>query len=310
MVKIIKVSELKGNEILARDILTDNYRILINAGEKIQTGQIDKLKEFGVLEVYIDSGENSLQEEEFTIFKVQTEELLKNKVKNILQKHTYGHTDVLREMTKVANKIIDEIMNIKEVQERVFDIKRKNGSLYDHLVTVCALSILTGLKLDLSIEKLNDIAVGSLLHDIGMQYLNNKYLDRNISDFSKEEEIDFKKHTIFGYSVLSEEKWLSDISKKIVLYHHEMTDGSGYPMHLKNIPLEIEIVNVCDTFDEMLCGIGYQKHKMHETIEYLKVYKNSKFKEKIVKDKNGQEKINNPVKDLLQENTVFIEETL
>lgn len=352
MIKIVKVSELRGNEILARDILTDNYRILINAGEKIQSGQINKLKEFGILEVHVVTEENSLHEEEFAIFKTQTEELLKNKVKNILQKHTYGHTDVLREMIKVADKIIDEIMSIKEVQERVFDVKEKNGSLYEHMITVCALSILTGLKMELSSEKLNDIAVGSLLHDIGMQYLNNKYLDRNISDFTKEEEIDYRKHSIFGYSVLSEEKWLSDISKKIVLYHHETLDGSGYPMHMKNIPVEIEIVSICDTFDEMICGIGYRKHKIYETIEYLKVYKTKKYREKIVntflefiavfpvgtmvitnegetgvvirqnklfpdrpilkimKDKNGLEKINNPVKDLLQENTVFIEEIL
>ena len=59
-------------------------------------------------------------------------------------------------------------------------------------------------------------------------------------------------------------------------------DGSGYPLKATDISFECKIVNVCDTFDEMICGIGCERKKVHEAIEYLKGFKNVKFDGKII----------------------------
>ena len=66
------------------------------------------------------------------------------------------------------------------------------------------------------------------------------------------------------------------------LTHHERLDGTGYPFHSKTISQEIGVVSVCDTFDEMISGIGYKRIKVYRAIEYLKVFKNIKFDGKIV----------------------------
>ena len=348
MIRICKIDDVKGNEVLAKEVMTVDYKILLNSGEKIQPKQIDKLKEFGIKEICIKV-EDDEQEETVTILKEQTRIRLKSKVTEILQKHTYGHNEVLREMQGVANRIIDEVISTKGIAERVFDIKERDASVYDHSLTVCVLSILTAIKLNVSKEKLHDIATGSLLHDIGLQYLPMKYENKELGEYTSVEKEDYKKHPIYGYSVLSDENWLSEISKKIVLYHHERMDGSGYPMQIRELQLETSIVQVCDSFDEMICGIGYRKLKVYEAIEFLKISKRKKFKEqvvdaflefvavypvgttvktnsgevgvvlrqnkefpdrpviKIIKDKNGNTDNLNLVKDLLHENTVFIE---
>lgn len=348
MIRICKIDDVKGNEVLAKEVMTVDYKILLNSGEKIQPKQIDKLKEFGIKEICIKV-EDDEQEETVTILKEQTRIRLKSKVTEILQKHTYGHNEVLREMQGVANRIIDEVISTKGIAERVFDIKERDASVYDHSLTVCVLSILTAIKLNVSKEKLYDIATGSLLHDIGLQYLPMKYENKELGEYTSVEKEDYKKHPIYGYSVLSDENWLSEISKKIVLYHHERMDGSGYPMQIRELQLETSIVQVCDSFDEMICGIGYRKLKVYEAIEFLKISKRKKFKEqvvdaflefvavypvgttvktnsgevgvvlrqnkefpdrpviKIIKDKNGNTDNLNLVKDLLHENTVFIE---
>ena len=81
---------------------------------------------------------------------------------------------------------------------------------------------------------------------------------------------------------MKNEEWLSDLSKAIILYHHERMDGSGFPLKTKEIPFECRIVNVCDTFDEMICGIGYERVKVYEAIEYLKQLKEIMFDKRVV----------------------------
>ena len=70
--------------------------------------------------------------------------------------------------------------------------------------------------------------------------------------------------------------------KNIILYHHELLDGSGYPLHAREIPFEAQIVNICDTFDEMICGIGCKRQRVYEAVEYLKMFKGLKYNKDIV----------------------------
>jgi HD-GYP domain-containing protein (c-di-GMP phosphodiesterase class II) len=58
-------------------------------------------------------------------------------------------------------------------------------------------------------------------------------------------------------------------------------DGSGFPLKIKNLPLEARIVAVCDSFDEMICGICCERVKVHEALEYLKVFRGKQFDEHV-----------------------------
>ena len=41
-------------------------------------------------------------------------------------------------------------------------------------------------------------------------------------------------------------------------------------------------MSVCDSFDEMICGIGCEKLKIYEAVEYMKGFKNILFDGQIV----------------------------
>lgn len=264
-----KLEELEGNEILARNIMTWDYQIILPEGAEIRKEYIDKLNELGIKEVYVKEERSG----EIVILKSEIEKSVKETVKDILERHTYQNNEDLENLGEAADNIISTILEEDKVVEKVFDIKERSADIYEHSISICSLAILTSLKLGVEINKIHDIGVGCLLHDIGLRYMTINYDNQNIDTLNKQELVEYKKHPIYGYSSLKDEKWISDLSKAIILYHHERSDGSGYPLRTKDIPYECRIVNVCDAFDEMICGIGCERVKVYEAVEYFKAYK-------------------------------------
>lgn len=348
--KVYKVDELKGNEILGKPVMTSDYQILLASGTALKPEYIQKLKEFEIATVSIK--EEGPGAEAIEILKSEVEELVTEKVKDILENHTYQHNESLAELCNTADKIIGEIISDENVIEQVFDIKERSSDIYEHSISICTLATLTALKLKLPEDSIHSIGVGCLLHDIGLRYLTIPYENQDVAKLSPMEMTEYKKHTVYGYTALKDESWISDKSKNIILYHHERLDGSGYPLKAREIPYECRIVNVCDAFDEMICGIGCERVKVHEAVEYLKAFKNTKFDSTIVdvfleftavypagtqvltnegeigvvirqnkefpnrpvllmvSDKKGNRYSENTIKNLIQENHIFIEKVV
>ncbi len=279
--KLCKIEELSGGEVLAKAIMTSEFRILLSEGTVLRSEYIEKIKELGISDVYIKD-EDQVRAQEVVLLKSEVENFFRDRVKTILEKHTYNRNDELMELSQTADNIITNILEEDAVVEKIFDIKERSSDIYEHSISICSLATLTALKLKIPKEKVHDIGVGSLLHDLGLRYLTIGYADQDISNLSKLELAEFMKHPVYGYSVLKKENWISNISKNIILYHHETLDGCGYPLHAKEIPFESQIVSICDTFDEMICGIGCERRKVYEAVEYLKSFKGVKFNSEIV----------------------------
>lgn len=278
--KLCKVSDLKGNEILARAIMTPELRILLSEGTMLRPEYIQKIKDLGITEVYIKENDQ-VHTKEVVLLKSDVEDFFKNRVRSILEKHTYSRNEELMELSQTADHIITNILQEEKVVEKIYDIKERSSDIYEHSISICSLATLTALKLKLPKEKVHDIGVGCLLHDLGLRYLTIEYANQDISSLSKIESAEYMKHPVYGYSALKSENWISDVSKNIILYHHERLDGSGYPLRAKEIPFEAQLVNICDTFDEMICGIGCKRYKVYEAVEYLKSFKGVKFNSEI-----------------------------
>ena len=279
--KLCRVENLKGGEILSKDVMTSDVRVLLSEGTELRPEYIDKINRLGITEVYIKEEEKILTQE-VVILKSETEGFFKDRVKSILEKHTYSKNDELMELSQTADHIITNILEEEEVVEKIYDIKERSCDIYEHSISICSLATLTALKLKLSKEKVHDIGVACLLHDLGLRYLTIEYADQDISTLSKIELAEYMKHPVYGYSALKDENWISNAVKNIILYHHERLDGTGYPLTAKEIPFETQIVNICDTFDEMICGIGCKRIKVYEAVEYLKSYRGIKFNSDIV----------------------------
>lgn len=279
IMRMYKIDELSGGEILGRDIISPDYQVLLTKGTSIRKDYIDKLKDIGVTRIFINEDINA---DEVLVLKNDIEENFKDSVKTIMEKHTYCNNDELVELTKTADHIFSSLLDQEEVIEKIYDIKERSSDIYEHSVNVCTLAILTALKMEIPHQRIHDIGVSCLLHDLGLMYLTFDYTNLLIEKLSKSELEEYKKHPMYAYTELRNETWISDISKNIILYHHEYMDGSGYPLNATEIPIEARIVCICDTFDEMICGISYKGVKVYEAIEYLKRNKDILFDGSVV----------------------------
>ncbi len=277
--KICKIDELTGKERLANNIMTSDYNVLLSEGIVLRQDYIDKLRELNIKEVYI--WDEKEIEESVAILKNDLEESFKSKVKDILEKHTYCHNEELVELSQTADHIIINILE-EEVLQQIYDIRERSSDIYEHSVSICSLATVVALRMNLSHELVHDIGVGCLLHDLGLRYLTADYMNHDLKEMTEFEYSEYKKHPVYAYSALQGENWISNVSKNMILYHHERIDGSGYPLKATDIPLECRIIQVCDVFDEMICGIGCKRVKVYEAVEYLKNFKDIKYDGRIV----------------------------
>ena len=254
--KRMKLSELTGNEILAQSLMTWDYQIILPEGVVLKKEYISKIEEMGILEVYVKED----QANEIVILKNDIEKTIKNKVKSILERHTYHNNKELQGLTQAADEIITNILDEKEVIEKVFDIRERSADIYEHSISLSSMAILTALRLKLDKSVIHDIGVGCLLHDIGLRYTTLDYEDKSMEDMKPEALAEYKKHPVYGYTSVKDEDWISDEVKKIILYHHERLDGSGFPLKLKEAEIPFSWLVKDDHFVDV--GDIYESQKI------------------------------------------------
>ena len=313
--KLVTVEDLREGDIIASDVLLEDYTVVLSKGTVIKTQYIDKLRELEVFTVYIEEQQEKeevktqpkppvtakkteekspatpiptvkipapqtppqqktkkLSMEKVTILRDDVEEQVKNKIKDILEMHIYQQTEGLQKIGETAQNIITDILEEEEVVEKVYDVRERSADIYEHSLQVCTIATLIALKLGMNKKQVYDISVGSLIHDLGLRYLVVRYEDQDINLLPAREQEEYKKHPIYAYTAVKNETWLSENAKDIILNHHERKDKSGYPLGTDLVSRMTQIVGVCDEFDELICGVGKARVRVHEAINNIRNY--------------------------------------
>ncbi len=93
-----------------------------------------------------------------------------------------------------------------------------------------------------------------------------------------------RRHPVDGAEILEQIAGLKEMSK-IVRYHQESYDGSGYPEGLKGeeIPIGARIATVVDSFDAMITDRPYRKGMtIEKAVEELKRNRGTQFDPTVV----------------------------
>lgn len=108
----------------------------------------------------------------------------------------------------------------------------------------------------------DQLAVASYVHDFGMAFMPMKLLNKG--DTLTENEFNLMRSHVYKSARLLEhlDEW--DMARKIVMQHHERTDGSGYPLGLKedDICEGAKLLAIIDTYDALTHPRAHNEDKV------------------------------------------------
>jgi putative two-component system response regulator len=154
--------------------------------------------------------------------------------------------------------------NLTDIENVLFSfakaVEAKDEYTQGHTERVATLSTELGKRMGLPEHELKALSFGGALHDIGKIGIPNQILNKP-DHLSNEEWAVMKSHASIGYDIGFPLKKNLDLALKVILYHHEKMDGSGYPDGLKGeeIPLVARIVGIADIFDALTTDRPYRK---------------------------------------------------
>jgi putative nucleotidyltransferase with HDIG domain len=134
----------------------------------------------------------------------------------------------------------------------------KDNETQWHTERVTAYTIAIARAMGLPKDKINVIARGAFLHDIGKMAIPDAILRKPGALTPEEIEI-MREHCYHGYQIVKKIPFLTEAAE-IVYAHQERFDGTGYPRGLKGeeIPLGARIFSVADTLDAITSDRPYR----------------------------------------------------
>jgi HD-GYP domain-containing protein (c-di-GMP phosphodiesterase class II) len=276
------VERLNEGDVLAKEIYTSHGKILLGKGVALKGPYIQRLKDLGIIGVYIEDD--------------LTDDIIVEDV--ISDQHRFDALDAIEKSCKTIQENQDKDVDIKEsisniVQDILFqkdiminlkDMRGLDNRVYFHSVNVCVLSTVLGKGLGLPVEKLNELAQGALLHDIGIINLPKEIINKR-GPLTKEEQELYQTHTIQGYELIRKKRESSIITAHMAYQHHEWTNGKGYPRQLKGSAIHplAEIVAVADFYDCLIHGSpGIPRVLPHVACEIMMANAGVRFRHELI----------------------------
>lgn len=146
-------------------------------------------------------------------------------------------------------EILSTLANVVEMRDSYTGMHTENVMAYS--VALARAAGLTGAIIE-------DIRLGSILHDIGKIAVMDSVLHKTGALLPDEYET-MKRHTEVGAEIITSAHLLRG-AYNIVRHHHERWDGTGYPDRLggHDIPLTAQIVAIADAYDAMTTDRPYR----------------------------------------------------
>lgn len=279
----VSLDKIQSGAILGKTIMTLEGKVLLAAGVEITDEYKKRLLANGITEVYIDDEiSKGIEIPEIVHEEVVAE--AKKRVRLMMTNPSLKTSIDGYQIMQTVDRIIASILSNKDIVATLSDIRSVDDYTFSHSVNVCILSLVIGIGLGYTGDKLRELGVGSILHDIGKVMIPQEILKKPVQLTNEEFEL-IKKHTIFGHELLKRIKGISMVASYIAVGHHERMDGSGYPYHLKgeNIHKAARIVAVTDVYDALTTDRVYRKKLLpNEVIDYITSHGSQHFDQDVV----------------------------
>lgn len=262
---------------VARPVFNRNGQVLLARGAVLTGKFIDRLKDQGVSALYVEDGLLPDVEVDDVIGE-DTRSKTVSMVNNLIGDQVQDPASIIKRATIMSkdllsaiSDIVDRLMTNRDVMVNLMDIRTIDQYTFCHSVNVCVLSVLTGIALGMSRDRLAVLAMGSLLHDVGKTKIPREIINKT-GPLSPEEFELVKKHCRFGFEIVKNSHITDIVAASVAFQHHERFDGQGYPNQLKGVRIHefSRITGIADTYDAITSDRPFQKAiAPHEAYEFI-----------------------------------------
>jgi len=277
-IKRISIDELVVG-MFVEDVFNKEDVLLLSADSIVANNdQISALRRQGVTGVYINtakgkdvvkkipetvvSAEDPHREVEYykeleTARGIQRQTLAT--AKEALDSIRKGRSFSMSKVEEASENIVESILRNPDALISLCQIKGYDEYTYTHSVNVSVLTTAMAYSLGYNRDRLLEIGVGGVLHDIGKMRVPESILNKP-GKYTDWEFNVMKKHPEYGMDIVKEKKNISDFSKLLIIQHHERFNGKGYPNRLKGDEIaEIGLIAaVADVYDALTSNRVYR----------------------------------------------------
>jgi putative nucleotidyltransferase with HDIG domain len=148
--------------------------------------------------------------------------------------------------------------NALEAFATAIDVKHVN--IHGHSLRVGRYAAAIGEAMNMDPGEVAALRSAGYLHDIGKVAVDKRLFGKPTA-LDAEEFREMADHTVVGHQIVSGVQFPWPSIPEIVRWHHERSDGSGYPDGLlaEDVTMPVRIIGLADTFDAMTSERPYRE---------------------------------------------------
>jgi putative nucleotidyltransferase with HDIG domain len=282
----IKMSDFLGGNVSIFNLYirlgVNRYVKILNRGETFNDSRLEKYRLEGIEYLYFQTKERAnyinFMNEMGRKMSCTPEKQAANSVFVCINSVTEQYLDevftagiqpqIIHEGKSICDNIFNLIRNDTSLNQIIEEYKKINPESFSHIFLVAFFSTVICKNLDWVGEKTRDaVALGSLLHDIGMMKLPVEIRETDPEEMNSKQFEMYQQHPRLGNEMLQKTTMVSEQVRQIVFQHHELVSGNGFPYTLTGIKIypPAKIVSLADHFATVL------KKGNHTPLEGLKI---------------------------------------
>ncbi|WP_061215277.1 HD-GYP domain-containing protein [Syntrophomonas wolfei] len=260
------ISGLPLGRRLAQDLYAFDGHLLVAKGIVLQESHLQQLRQRGYEYVYIQEedevNENSLNQGIDYLIDKQLPKVFSISVesmRHMMARVSSGHMIKAVEVEECIDLVYDHVLRTYNVFKYLQNLRNKDEYTLQHSVSVGILSIKIGQSLGLDTDKLRNLGIAGLLHDIGKSMISPDIINKP-GPLDENEFKEIQKHPVYGYRIVNGIKLQDYDIAQAVLQHHEHQDGNGYPLGVQGDKINdfARIIAVADVFDALTSDRAYR----------------------------------------------------
>jgi putative nucleotidyltransferase with HDIG domain len=179
-------------------------------------------------------------------------------IMKIFQRMPTGVPLTMDDVMQAETKIIKAIKH-SSLREWLTTVGCHHTDSYRHCLFVTGFAVAFAQHLGMREEDQRRLTRAALLHDVGKAFISIAILDKP-GALTEEETAEMRQHPRRGYDALAAQGSFPPEMLDVVLHHHEMLDGSGYPNGLSGSQISdiVRLTTIVDIYAALVEKRAYR----------------------------------------------------